>query len=244
MEEVDDQLEYIKRLTNAPRKEHKDAAKELAEEFCSSLKIFILNNVANIEEESSKYLKRKLKVVGHTMPLILTYQYVNSIQVFEDITGKERPEVTNEYPRFYVPVFGYEDFFGYYVDVEDVWHDPSPFVFSGKELKGSYVLERPLSPNATEQQRLEHFRKEYEKVAGKAKNKKVKANPLALIKMRDLKRVLEYGSWQGGRPRFHWSIFIEAMQDKYDKLFKKWDELASKYDEDPISIKTDLNENS
>lgn len=257
--------EFVSKIDDAilaPRLDFKEEARQLAEAFAMELKIYIQNNYSGITVQSQKYLEKKLAVVGHTMPLILTYQYVNSIKVFEDKTGAAVPyseEGKDNSPRFYIDVYGYKSCKGFYVDVEDIWHDPSPFAKPEmhsylKEKKSQRRLDMNKHENeimsSSQEEQLAFYRKKLAfdtKSYGKSKKERerVASARKNLIRMRDLKRILEYGQKdKNGNMLFtaHWGPVMDAFEERIGTAQERWRKAGQKFYENRVSARTDVDE--
>lgn len=256
---------FVSRINDeilAPRLAFKEEAQKLAEAFAMELKLYIQGNYANITKQSDTYIKKKLKTVGHAMPLILTYQYVNSIKVFEDKTGAAAPYTENgkdNSPRFYIDVYGYKTCKGFYVDVEDIWHDPSPFINTGmhdylklKKSQRRLDMGKHLNEVMTQSQedQLLSYRKKLAietRSYGKSKREKerVAAARKNLIRMRDLKRILEYGQKDSdGNMLFtaHWGPVMDAFEEKVGSAQERWRRAGQKFYENRFSSRKDVSD--
>lgn len=211
--------ERFEKTVSVIRPEFKAEAERIAQEFCATLKSNIQTNIRSVTTRNKDYLKRKQKLVGHTQPLVLTTQYLNSIQVFEDKTGMANPNLGRYKggPRYYVQVFGYNSCAGFYVDVANIWHDPSPFTDLGREIK-PWISEK-RSGTKEEESALEQSRRELKDILrGQKRTKERKSYNPSMIKMRHLKLVLEYGWQQSGDeagPYMHWQPLIDSFESVY-----------------------------
>ena len=208
---------YIDKAARAARPIFRDKAREIANEFASELKRTIEGNLFHWQENEEKYKARKLKLGYSTIPLMLTTFYLDSIQVFEDHSSEKdshgngiNEENESNKPRFYVPVLGYKNLKGFYVDVSDVLHPPSPFTKFGHQLE-----KIKKSGNAKELAK---------------KKKGVKSSNS--INLRRLKAMLEYGydlknkkgDIIGHVPaRQNWVALMDRYYDDYKIGSDRWD---------------------
>lgn len=257
---LDDFVTRINDEILAPRLVFKEEARQLAEAFAMELKIYIQNNWSGITGQSKAYLDKKLKAVGHGMPLILTYQYVNSIKVFEDKTGSAVPyteDGQDNSPRFYVDVYGYKTCKGFYVDVEDIWHDPTPFAKPGmhgylkdKQSQRRLHMEERESEimSKSHEEQLEFYRKKLAFETRKFGNSKKERERVAsaqknLIRMRDLKRILEYGQKDNnGNMLFtaHWGPVMDAFEAKVGNAQERWKKAGQRFYKNRVDTRTDV----
>lgn len=210
------------------RQRQKEYGHKLALQFAAELVHYLRSGyfVSTMPELSKEYAARKRNLVGDKELLLLSEQYVNSIRVFEDrepVNDKgvsPNEENTENYPRFYVKIYGYEGLSGYYVDTEDMIHDPTPFTKFGLEIFNAKKVNAKgkLVTNLRKQKRV-------------YKGEGIKYNSVA---MRWLKRVLEYGNKKiPARP--HWQPTMQLFEDmntttesKYSKLRDEFGTMSEK----------------
>jgi hypothetical protein len=210
----------------------------IANEFQETLTTMIRGDMFNLREDLSgkanknkrAYQNRKKNMGGGSTPLVFRSQYVDSIKVFEDRTGPDsdgdRPESEGDHnaPRFYIGIKEYNGIHGFYVDVENIFHDPSPLNYS--------PLSRWFNYYNTHKEVKDEDRAGLKKQSRKTKEfqreAKMEAPHTKLVPMWWLKKALEFGvgpyanGWSMG-PRYHWGHVQDMFKQKYGSSSDIWD---------------------
>lgn len=230
----------MERIDEIRRRIWHDKVQLIASEFQTTITSMIYGDMFNLREDLSgganknkrAYQNRKKNLGGSTTPLIFRSQYVESIKVFADREGFDehgaRKEEQNDEnaPRFYVGCEEYNGIYGYYVDVEDVYHDPSPLAYTPlSTLLNAYNKKIQQGKDVEENiKNIKRTRRTVEYVTA----------PSAGVPMRWLKTALEFGFSktvtrngkdyiQGMPPRYHWGHVIEIFRQEYgtdEDIFK------------------------
>ena len=210
-------LEEIEEIST--KKSH-EMAKEIVEKYRFTLTSMIKEDLFHFKTDLSgkanknkrQYQNRKKNLGGGTTPLVFRSHYVNSIKVFEDTTGLDgngnRVEAENEenQPRFYVETPEANGIFGYYVDVEDVYHEPSPLEYTALSRHFNVYYANVAAGKKGFTQKIKNLRKtEAFAEAGASSTG---------VSMRWLKSALEYGTSKSG-PRFHWGYVTDMFLKEY-----------------------------
>ena len=229
--------DFVNEMQRIVAKAMHDKALEIATLYRETLVQMILGNRFDLDEDLTgkdnknrrKYLAKKQKLVGHTTPLVLTGKYAEKIKVFADTAlpdakgrRKERETASNS-PRFYVEIQEYNGIYGYYVDVEDVLHDPPPDDSKGIILLAQYYAKNVFKSGTAKKLLQASIEEKKQKIIEKAQ---ARGKEPKMIPMRWLKRALEYGA--GPIPaRYHWGYVTDIFRSTYGTDAEIWDEVRS-----------------